>query len=62
MLAASSVPGTVQRVMDELATRTGRAYRLVEYAGVPDAEHVVVVMGSGAGGGCGDRRRAEQPG
>ena len=43
------VPGTVQQVMDELATRTGRGYRLVEYLGAPDAERVVVVMGSGAG-------------
>src|SRR6266511_4187169 len=44
-----AVPGTVQQVMDELAARTGRAYRLVEYAGAPDAERVMVIMGSGAG-------------
>ncbi|HET9020941.1 MAG TPA: pyruvate:ferredoxin (flavodoxin) oxidoreductase [Ornithinibacter sp.] len=42
------VAGVVQEVMDELAGHTGRAYRTVEYAGHPDAEHVVVVMGSGA--------------
>ena len=41
-------PGIVQSVMDELAERCGRAYRLVEYAGHPEAERVVVVMGSGA--------------
>lgn len=40
--------GVVQAAMDELATHTGRGYRVVEYAGHPDAERVVVVMGSGA--------------
>ena len=44
----AATPGVVQSVMDELAARTGRAYRLVEYAGHADAERVVVVMGSGA--------------
>jgi pyruvate-ferredoxin/flavodoxin oxidoreductase len=29
--------------------RTGRAYRLVEYTGAPDADRVLVVMGSAAG-------------
>ncbi|HZP29647.1 MAG TPA: pyruvate:ferredoxin (flavodoxin) oxidoreductase [Acidimicrobiia bacterium] len=43
------VPGTVQQVMDELAARTGRHYGLVDYHGAPDADRVVVVMGSGAG-------------
>jgi pyruvate-ferredoxin/flavodoxin oxidoreductase len=44
-----AVPGTVQQVMDEFAARVGRAYHLVEYYGAPDAERVVVVMGSGLG-------------
>ena len=35
--------------MDELAARTGRQYRLVDYHGAPDAERVVVVMGSATG-------------
>ena len=44
------VPGIVQSAMDALAGALGRAYRLVEYAGHPEAERVVVVvMGSGAG-------------
>jgi pyruvate-ferredoxin/flavodoxin oxidoreductase len=43
-----AVPGIVQTVMDELAERTGRGYRLVEYHGAPDAERVVVIMGSAA--------------
>jgi pyruvate-ferredoxin/flavodoxin oxidoreductase len=41
-------PALVQAAMDELAEHCGRAYRLVEYAGHPEAERVVVVMGSGA--------------
>jgi pyruvate-ferredoxin/flavodoxin oxidoreductase len=38
----------VQEEMDKFAKLTGRGYRLVEYAGAPDAERVVVIMGSGA--------------
>ncbi len=41
-------PEIVQGVMDRFAALTGRPYRLFEYAGVPDAERVVVLMGSGA--------------
>jgi pyruvate-ferredoxin/flavodoxin oxidoreductase len=44
-----AVPGVVQRVFDELAARTGRRYGLVEYHGAPDADRVVVVLGSAAG-------------
>jgi pyruvate-ferredoxin/flavodoxin oxidoreductase len=44
-----AVPGIVQGVMDELATRTGRRYNLVDYHGAPDAERVVLVMGSANG-------------
>jgi pyruvate-ferredoxin/flavodoxin oxidoreductase len=44
-----AVPGAVAEVMDELAQRTGRRYSLVDYHGAPDAERVVVVMGSAAG-------------
>jgi pyruvate-ferredoxin/flavodoxin oxidoreductase len=44
-----AVPGIVQDVMDELGGRTGRPYRLVDYVGAPDAERVVVMMGSGVG-------------
>ena len=42
------VPGIVQTAMDKLAARVGRQYRLVDYVGAPDAERVVVIMGSGA--------------
>ncbi len=44
-----AVPGIVQQVMDEFAEQTGRRYNLLDYHGAPDAERVVVVMGSGAG-------------
>ncbi len=42
----AAVPGIVQEAMDRFAEKTGRAYRLFEYEGAPDAQHVVVVMGS----------------
>jgi GNAT superfamily N-acetyltransferase len=44
-----AVPGIVQEVMDELATRTGRQYGLVDYHGVSDADRVIIVMGSASG-------------
>ena len=44
-----AVPTIVAQVFDELATRTGRRYGLVDYHGAPDAERVIVVMGSAAG-------------
>ncbi len=37
-----------QQVMDEFAQLTGRRYHLFDYIGAPDAERVVVMMGSGA--------------
>ena len=43
----AAVPGIVQAAMDEVAAHAGRSYRLVEYAGHPQAERVTVVMGSG---------------
>lgn len=44
----SRTPGIVQAVMDELGARTGRQYKLFDYVGAPDAERVIVMMGSGA--------------
>ena len=41
-------PAIVQAVMRRFAALTGRAYGLVEYVGAPDAERVVILMGSGA--------------
>ena len=44
-----AVPGIVQRSMNEFADLTGRQYNLVDYHGAPDAERVIVIMGSGDG-------------
>ncbi|MGZ5580634.1 MAG: pyruvate:ferredoxin (flavodoxin) oxidoreductase [Methylobacter sp.] len=43
-----AMPGIVQGAMDRFAKLTGRAYRLFEYVGEPNAERVVVMLGSGA--------------
>jgi len=45
----AAVPGIVRDLFDELANRTGRRYGLVDYVGAPDADRVVVLMGSGTG-------------
>lgn len=42
------VPAIVQGAMDQLAALTGRAYHLFDYSGAPDAERVVIAMGTGA--------------
>ena len=44
----AATPAIVQKQMDKLATLTGRQYHLFDYVGAPDAERVVVIMGSGA--------------
>ncbi|MFW5942083.1 MAG: pyruvate:ferredoxin (flavodoxin) oxidoreductase [Chloroflexota bacterium] len=41
-------PQIVQDAMDRFAELTGRQYELFEYIGAPDAERVIVLMGSGA--------------
>lgn len=41
------LPGIVQDVMDTFKSVTGRSYHLFDYHGHPEAERVVVVMGSG---------------
>jgi pyruvate-ferredoxin/flavodoxin oxidoreductase len=43
-----AVPEIVRAKMEKLAQQTGRCYRLFDYSGAPDAERVVVIMGSGA--------------
>ncbi|HET6593245.1 MAG TPA: pyruvate:ferredoxin (flavodoxin) oxidoreductase, partial [Xanthomonadales bacterium] len=43
-----AVPGIVQKKMDLLAEATGRSYHLVDYFGHPEAESVIVSMGSGS--------------
>jgi pyruvate-ferredoxin/flavodoxin oxidoreductase len=41
-------PEIVQKAMDKFASLVGRQYSLFEYEGAPDAERVIVLMGSGA--------------
>ena len=41
-------PGLVEHAMERLAQLTGRRYGLVNYIGHPDAERVIIIMGSGA--------------
>lgn len=41
-------PGITQQQLDKLAGLVGRQYRLFEYYGAPDAERVIILMGSGA--------------
>ena len=44
----NNCPGIVEKVMKQFAKKTGRAYNLFDYYGAPDAEHVIILMGSGA--------------
>ncbi len=43
-----AAPDLVQKVMDKFASVVGRQYHLFDYLGAPDAERVIVIMGSGA--------------
>ena len=43
----NAVPEIVEAYMGEVAKLTGRAYKLFDYYGAPDAEEVIVAMGSG---------------
>jgi pyruvate-ferredoxin/flavodoxin oxidoreductase len=45
----NACPGLVQEAMDEFAKIVGRQYHLFDYYGAPDAERVIVMMGSGCG-------------
>jgi pyruvate-ferredoxin/flavodoxin oxidoreductase len=44
----NAVPGIVTESMDAFAAITGRQYHLVDYYGDPEADRVLVIMGSGA--------------
>jgi len=44
----AAVPAIVAAAMERFAARTGRRYKLFEYEGAPDAERVLILMGSGA--------------
>ncbi|HYM76389.1 MAG TPA: pyruvate:ferredoxin (flavodoxin) oxidoreductase [Candidatus Dormibacteraeota bacterium] len=43
-----AAPAKIQAVMDKFAETVGRSYHLFDYVGAPDAERVIVIMGSGA--------------
>jgi pyruvate-ferredoxin/flavodoxin oxidoreductase len=43
----TAAPGIVQKAMDKFAALTGRQYHLFDYVGAPDADRVIVMMGSG---------------
>src|SRR6266581_108559 len=44
----AACPEKVQGVMHKFSQVVGRSYHLFEYSGAPDAERIVVMMGSGA--------------
>jgi pyruvate-ferredoxin/flavodoxin oxidoreductase len=41
------VPSIVEKEMKKVSTLTGRTYHLFDYVGAPDADRVVIMMGSG---------------
>ena len=42
-----AVPDAVVAAMAEVTALTGRQYKPYEYVGHPEAEHVIIMMGSG---------------
>ena len=44
----AACPGITQGLMDRFAKLTGRSYKLYDYVGAPDADRVIVIMGSAA--------------
>jgi len=43
-----AVPKIVEEEMEKVSKLTGRSYHLFDYVGDPEAEHIVIMMGSGA--------------
>ncbi len=43
-----AVPEITQKAMDKFAKLTGRAYKIFDYYGDPNAERIIIMMGSGA--------------
>ena len=43
-----AAPTIVQNAMDKFASMAGRQYHLFDYFGAPDAERLIIIMGSGA--------------
>jgi len=42
------VPKIVEEEMEKVSKLTGRSYHLFDYVGAPDAEYIIIMMGSGA--------------
>ena len=42
-----AAPGVIEEVMQEVGDKIGRYYKPFDYVGHPEAEHVIVAMGSG---------------
>lgn len=42
-----AIPSIVQEYMDKVAKKVGRQYHLFDYVGAPDADRVIICMGSG---------------
>ena len=63
-LTGSDIPigARILAVADSYADLTGRSYRLFDYVGAPDAERVIVLIGSGAGAAKEAVQRAEADG
>ena len=43
----NAVPEIVEETMQQVAALTGRSYKLFDYVGAPDADKVIIAMGSG---------------
>jgi len=43
----AAIPGIVETAMGQVSALTGRSYKLFDYVGAPDAERVILLMGSG---------------
>ena len=44
----NACPEITQKAMDKFAEMTGRSYKLYQYYGAPDADRIIIMMGSGA--------------
>ena len=42
----NAIPSIVEKYMQSFAKLTGRSYKLFDYVGAPDAEHIIIAMGS----------------
>ena len=43
----NAIPGIVEEIMNQVGELTGRYYKPFDYYGAPDADRVIVIMGSG---------------